>query len=89
MKRVLLALALLVPPPAFAQPADYVQRVQRQYRDLVATYDANGDGLLTRDEAAASNVLAPAFDSMDTDRDGVVTRAELDRWLANVPPFAR
>jgi Ca2+-binding EF-hand superfamily protein len=89
MKRVLLALALLVAPPAFSQPVDYMQRVQKQYRDLFAAYDANRDGTLTRAEAAASNVLAPVFDSMDTDRDGVVTQAELERWLADIPPAAR
>jgi len=71
------------------QPAEYTQRLQQDYRNLFATYDVNHDGVLTRDEARASNQLAPLFDSMDINRDGQVTSAELERWLADMPLAAR
>jgi EF hand domain-containing protein len=92
MKRLSLVAAMIAVPLAWGQPgqpANYQQRLQQQYRDLFATYDVDHDGVLTRDEARASNRLAPVFDSMDINRDGKVTDEELARWLADIPLYAR
>jgi hypothetical protein len=41
--------------------------------------DGNGDGQITREEAEAAGLqLAGAFDTFDTDGDGIVTAAEID-----------
>jgi len=39
--------------------------------------DTNGDGMLSRDEAAALPRLAKHFDAIDADHDGQLTREEL------------
>jgi Ca2+-binding EF-hand superfamily protein len=39
--------------------------------------DANGDGMLSREEAAALPRLAKHFDAIDTNHDGQITREEL------------
>jgi hypothetical protein len=44
---------------------------------------------VTRDEVRGDLLLVPQFDTMDIDRDGRVTAAELERFLANLPPNAR
>ncbi len=41
--------------------------------------DKNGDGVIDRNEAAADPKLAGAFDQIDTDKDGKLSRAELPR----------
>jgi hypothetical protein len=43
----------------------------------LADADGNGDGLLSRDEAAALPRLAERFDSIDANGDGVISRDEL------------
>ena len=39
--------------------------------------DANGDGIVTRDEAEASSGLADNFDSLDANADGVLDESEV------------
>lgn len=47
--------------------------------------DVNGDGAITRDEAAKSASLLNHFDEIDTDRDGRLSPAELrDAWRARL-----
>jgi Ca2+-binding EF-hand superfamily protein len=88
--RLSIAAALLVASTAFAQaPADYVKRVADSYRAAFKQADRNGDGAVTRDEARGDLLFVPQFDAMDIDRDGRVTTAELERFLANLPPDAR
>jgi len=92
MNRLLCALGLLVAAgAATAQqaPPEFVQRLQASYRDAFAQYDANRDGVLTREEALGSNLLLGQFAEMDRDRDGRVTQAELERFLAAMPPAAQ
>ena len=50
---------------------------------LLAKADANGDGVLSRSEVASSLPrMAPNFDRIDTDRNGLLSREEIDAWLA-------
>jgi Ca2+-binding EF-hand superfamily protein len=39
--------------------------------------DQNGDGMISRDEAAAQPRLAQSFDRLDTNQDGALSREEL------------
>ena len=43
--------------------------------------DADGDGLISRDEAQANPALADEFDSLDTTRRGKLNREQLAGWL--------
>lgn len=43
--------------------------------------DANGDGQLTREETAPAKIVESNFDKVDTDRDGLVTRKEIEQAL--------
>ena len=44
--------------------------------------DANGDGVIDRQEAASRPFLAQRFDQLDKDKDGKLSREELPRWHA-------
>ena len=58
--------------------------------DLLAAHDADSDGSLNLEEfsglwqEATRPLTVRAFQSLDTDGDGVVTRAEYDRPLAGI-----
>jgi hypothetical protein len=81
---VVLALAAVT---AFAQaPADYIKRVSDNYRMAFAAYERNG--VVTREAVRGDLFLEPRFDDIDINRDGVITREELERFLANLPPSA-
>jgi Ca2+-binding EF-hand superfamily protein len=58
-------------PPA----SDSGRRDAMQQR--LAEADRNGDGLLSREEAAALPRLAERFDSIDSNGDGLISREEL------------
>jgi len=47
-----------------------------------ARMDANGDGAIDRQEAAAHPRLAQRFDARDTNKDGRLSRDEMPRWHA-------
>ncbi|SHE93436.1 EF-hand domain-containing protein [Thermomonas hydrothermalis] len=80
------AIAQVAPPPAPpaappAPPASPMQRV-----------DANGDGVITRDEAAKFPRLAARFDQLDKNKDGKLTSDELParHWRQDgQPPMDR
>jgi hypothetical protein len=69
--------------PALAdERSAYYQR--RAEMDLAAfnALDLNGDGYVTPDEIRGDNDFGPRFADMDANRDNVVTRAELERYVA-------
>jgi hypothetical protein len=87
MRAVIALIAALAAGTAFAQaPTDYVKRVQDNYRAAFNAYERNG--VVTRDAVRGDLVFGPWFDAIDINRDGVITREELDRFLANLPPAA-
>ena len=45
--------------------------------------DADGDGSLSKTEAEPIESLSQAFDSADTDKDGMLTADEYKAYLAN------
>ncbi|MCX8005783.1 MAG: hypothetical protein N2688_12660, partial [Burkholderiaceae bacterium] len=44
--------------------------------------DANKDGYIDRNEAAQRPRLARHFDAIDTNKDGLLTKAEIDAYIA-------
>ncbi|HSD53796.1 MAG TPA: hypothetical protein VLC47_06500 [Burkholderiales bacterium] len=90
MRAMVIAAAAFAAGIAFAQqpPADYLKRVADAYRAAFAAADRGDKGYITRDEIQGNLFLLPVFDSMDVNRDGRVTKEELDRFLANMPPSA-
>ena len=51
-------------------------------RPAAPRMDANGDGLIDRQEAAAHPLLAQRLDALDKNKDGKLSREELPRWHA-------
>ena len=72
MKIRMLILGMLVSAAAAAQQAPPPPD------EIMATHDSNGDGEITKMEAAAVETpLAMFFDQIDTNMDGKITMAEL------------
>ncbi len=90
MRAMVIAAAALAAGIAFAQqpPADYLKRVADSYRSAFAAADGGGKGFITREDIQGNLLLLPVFDSMDVNRDGRITKEELDRFLASMPPGA-
>lgn len=87
MRTIVMLAAALAAGAALAQAPDaYIQRVVDNYRAAFARYERNG--VVTREAVRADLVFGPVFDNIDINRDGVITRAELDRFLANMPASA-
>jgi hypothetical protein len=85
--RTIMIAAAFATGTAFAQaPADYVKRVADNYRAAFAVYER--DGVVTRTHVRGDLFLGLRFDDIDINRDGVITRAELERFLANLPAYA-
>ncbi len=85
--RTIVIAAALAAGTAFAQaPPDYLKRVADNYRAAFALYER--DGVVLRAQVRGDLFLEPRFDDIDINRDGVITRAELDRFLANLPAYA-
>lgn len=61
--------------------ASFNRRAAERDAALFAALDRNADGALTREEARPDLTLGPRFDDADIDRDGVITRAEMQRYL--------
>lgn len=74
-------------PMAFAQEADNVdqppQAQTSQGQVSWADLDSDGDGNLSRAEAAALPELATVFDQADADGDGVLTSQEYQQYAAS------
>jgi hypothetical protein len=60
---------------------DYNRRAAARDLSLFHELDRNGDGAVTRLEARGDVNFLPRFNDMEVDMDGVVTAAELDRYL--------
>jgi Ca2+-binding EF-hand superfamily protein len=64
--------------PTAEKPAESHARREpagRAWDVFIATFDADKDGKVSRDEFQAKT---PGFDRLDTDKDGVVTMAEIE-----------
>ena len=61
--------------------AEYDRRAAARYTMLFQSLDLDGDGTLTRSEARGDLNFGPRFDDMDINRDGIVTTAELQRFI--------
>jgi Ca2+-binding EF-hand superfamily protein len=90
MKALPIAAAAFAAGLAFAQqpPAEYVQRVADNYRAAFVAADTGGRGYITRADLVGNLLMLPVFDTMDVNRDGLVTKEELERFLASMPPSA-
>ena len=67
---------------ASSDKAAYDQSSIARYHEMFAAQDYDGSGEVTREEVQGNIDFTATFDDIDIDRDGVVTRAELDRYLA-------
>lgn len=61
--------------------SDYERRAAARDLSLFHALDRNGDGAVTRLEARGDINFLPRFNDMEVDMDGVVTKAELQRYL--------
>ncbi|MGH8681698.1 MAG: EF-hand domain-containing protein [Burkholderiales bacterium] len=87
MKAFLTIILSLAACAAFAQaPAEYLKRVTDSYRTAFSAYERNG--VVARAAVQGDLFFGPRFDAIDINRDGVITREELDRFLANLPASA-
>jgi hypothetical protein len=60
---------------------EYQRRAAERYVALFKSLDHDGGGTVSRAEAKGDLNFAPRFDDMDINRDGVVTTAELQRFI--------
>ena len=68
---------------AFAQDAAaYRERTITRFEQQFASLDLDRNAEVTRAEAHGDIDFTAAFDDIDINRDGIVTKAELDRFLA-------
>ena len=70
---------------ATAQAQDrnaFVQRAAAASVELFRSLDRDGDGAVTRLEAQGDVNFIPVFNDIDINRDGIATKAELDRYLS-------
>ena len=61
--------------------AAYDRRLIERYNELFTYLDRDGDGTVTWLETQGDLNFTPVFTDMDINRDGIVTKAELARYL--------
>lgn len=69
--------------------AEYDWRQVARYVELFQWLDRDGDSAVTRLEAQGDLNFTPRFNDMDINRDGIVTKAELERYLELAHGFRR
>ncbi len=75
------ALALQWSAALADERADYYRRAAMRDTELFQTLDRDADAVVTRAEAAGDLTLGPRFDDVDINRDGRMTRAELQDYI--------
>lgn len=60
---------------------DYNQRSADRFVEMFRAADLSGKNAITRDDAAPVIELITRFDDIDINRDGVITREELIRFI--------
>ena len=60
---------------------DYNQRSAERFVEMFRTADASNRAAISRDDAATAIELVTRFDDIDINRDGVITREELMRFI--------
>ena len=78
---VLLLLLTCVAGTRAQDKAEYDRRGAARYTSLFQSLDRNSDQAVTKLESAGDLDFGPRFDDMDINRDGIVTRAELQRYV--------
>ena len=74
-------LAACVSGAAANDKLEYDRRAAARDTMLFQSLDRNADGTVTRLESHGDLNFGPRFDAMDINRDGVVTTAELQRYI--------
>jgi len=77
-----LAVALAAPDVHAQDKSAYQQRSIARYLETFASLDVDRNGELSREETQGNLEFTAVFNDIDTNRDGTVTRAELDYFLA-------
>ena len=89
LSMLIIAAAVTLPAATFAAPVEAPTSASASGRDLAAlehrwavplmfnSFDVNKDGSISRQEAAASSMLASQFDQLDKDGDGKLSVDEL------------
>lgn len=79
----LLAAAVIFGTPVASadERTEYNRRAADRLSGLFKALDRDSDGTVTRVEAKGDLNFGPRFDDMDIDRNGIVTGAELQRFL--------
>ncbi|MGE5103276.1 MAG: EF-hand domain-containing protein [Betaproteobacteria bacterium] len=60
---------------------DYYQRAAKRDMTEFAALDRDQSGSLTRTEVMGDNDFSPRFNDIDINRDGIVTREEMQRYI--------
>jgi hypothetical protein len=76
-----LAILALATSAAADDRSDYYRRAASQDMASFHALDINHDNLLARSEIAGDNDFGPRFDDVDINRDGIVTPAEMQRYV--------
>ncbi|MGE5170371.1 MAG: hypothetical protein ACM3JC_08365 [Rudaea sp.] len=77
------AVALLAASSAVQADArtDYYERAAKRDLAEFAALDGDRSGSLTRTEVMGDNDFSARFDDIDVNRDGIVTREEMQRYI--------
>ena len=65
----------------FADPDDYLRRAAQRDVAMFDALDRDKDGRLTIEEVRGNIDLEARFNDFDINRDGVITRGELTRYI--------